>query len=361
MALRKGWAAPRAAAPVFIALVVACGAPAKFLDASPANRCPKLASCWPPCWPNTSGRNACGPTAPIAGAVIGAAAVRLDAPGAARAVGNAGAVTESAGAEVAAGLAIAAKSKPGVRLNAAGAAAFTPVAAAPPTVPGTVAAAGAAAAPVSAEPAAPALAPPMPRPAPRAEPPNAPRPAIRPFSRLPVAIPVPPPTTAAVSMGGMPKKVPATPRMVGSMSSRKPASGRPVIGLVVSEPPFICASCCRPLTSPGVTCMSMVSLPRPYWDIWLACGAAGYGGWTCGCCGMPIGLELAPIGDIPIPCGLGCGCIDCICCGGGGNMAGSLRVRLHSHCKIYTNNSGGGSRHIRGNPYRNSFQTNQRV
>ena len=214
-----------------------------------------------------------------------------------------------------------------------------------------VAALASAAGPGIAAPAAPAApavpAPAAPRPKPPAipEPPNAPRPAIRPFSRLPVARLVPPPTTAAVSMGGMPKNVPATPRMVGSMSSRKPASGRPVIGLVVSEPPFICANCCRPLTSPGVTCMSMVSLPRPYWDIWLACGAAGYDGWTCGCCGMPIGLELAPMGDIPIPCGLGCGCIgcccdctissvcgfdcswgescDCVCCGRGGNMAWS--------------------------------------
>ena len=143
----------------------------------------------------------------------------------------------------------------------------------------------AASVPAPATPPAPAAPAPIPKPPASPEPPNAPRPAIRPFSRLPVAIAVPPPTTAAVSMGGMPKKVPATPRIVGSRSSRKPASGRPVVGLVVSEPPFICANCCRPLTSLGVTCMSMLSLPRPNCDICWACGAAGYGeeGCVCGC------------------------------------------------------------------------------
>ena len=103
-----------------------------------------------------------------------------------------------------------------------------------------------------------ALAPVAARPCPIPAPPNAPRPAIKPLLRLPVARPVRPPTVSAVVKGLEAKKareVPAVigasnaPATIGKILDRKPASGRPVSGLMLNDPPFAIASACSPPTS----------------------------------------------------------------------------------------------------------------
>jgi len=47
------------------------------------------------------------------------------------------------------------------------------------------------------------------------------------------------------------KNLPA-PIIVGNNLSKKPASGKPVSGLIVKEPPFLTAKACSPCTSRGV-------------------------------------------------------------------------------------------------------------
>ena len=104
---------------------------------------------------------------------------------------------------------------------------------------------------------------PTPRPPASEAPPNACRPIMRPWLRLPVAaVPAaaPPRPTAHV---GRPNAAPAKPRMVGSNLPNHPASGSPVCGLMVSEPPEASARPCRLLTSSGVMWTSMESSPRP--------------------------------------------------------------------------------------------------
>ena len=94
---------------------------------------------------------------------------------------------------------------------------------------------------------------PSPRPPASEAPPHAPRPAMRPLPRSPpeamVPAAVPPRASAHV---GRPKAAPRAPRSVGRILPRKPASGRPVCGLMVSEPPWAMARACRPPTSSGV-------------------------------------------------------------------------------------------------------------
>ena len=120
---------------------------------------------------------------------------------------------------------------------------------------------------VPAAPCAPILDNPAPRPAP----PYAPRPAINPFFRSPVAIAVPPPTIPAAIIGPTPgimeRPSPAT---IGRIEDKKPASGRPVWGLIVREPPCAMAMDCRPLTSPGVIWTRTLSSLRPALCTWLA-------------------------------------------------------------------------------------------
>ena len=135
--------------------------------------------------------------------------------------------------------------------------------------------------------------------APKPAPPYAPKPAIRPFSKLPVAKPVIPPTVMAVAKGVAARKakeVPAVsganaiPARIGKMLSKNPASGRPVSGLIVREPPFFIASSCKDWTSWGDMCTSMESGPRPWVAMWLArtCRlifASQNGGWSIlSCC-----------------------------------------------------------------------------
>ena len=49
----------------------------------------------------------------------------------------------------------------------------------------------------------------------------------------------------------------------GEVSARKPASGKPVSGLILREPPLATANACNPLISLGLMCTNCVSLPRP--------------------------------------------------------------------------------------------------
>ena len=92
-----------------------------------------------------------------------------------------------------------------------------------------------------AAPAVPAAAEPTEaRPAPKPAPPYAPNPAIKPFCKLPVANAVPPPTRPADIKGvnappdAIDKPAPIS---VGSNEDKKPASGKPVSGLIVKDPP----------------------------------------------------------------------------------------------------------------------------
>jgi hypothetical protein len=109
------------------------------------------------------------------------------------------------------------------------------------------------------------LAPPPTPAAPASDaPPKAWRPAIRPLLRSPVSAACPAPTPAASIHGATPGiSIPAAPIRVGSNLPSQPASGRPVLGLVVRSPPNFCASPRRLFTSPGVMCTSMESSPRP--------------------------------------------------------------------------------------------------
>ena len=50
---------------------------------------------------------------------------------------------------------------------------------------------------------------------------------------------------------------------IGNMELKNPASGSPVCGLIVREPPWDMASLCNPCTSPGVIWTSMESSLRP--------------------------------------------------------------------------------------------------
>jgi hypothetical protein len=84
--------------------------------------------------------------------------------------------------------------------------------------------------------AAPAAVIPCPSPAP----PYAPSPDIKPFSKSPVTRAVPPPTIILAVKGLITPPEPivkAAPASIGSMLSRKPASGSPVLGFIVNEPP----------------------------------------------------------------------------------------------------------------------------
>ena len=95
------------------------------------------------------------------------------------------------------------------------------------------------------------LAPAAARPSPIPAPPNAPIPAIKPFLTLPVANPVAPPTSKAADK---PPVIGANnaPAIIGKIALKNPASGSPVCGLMVNEPPCAIAICCRPATSFGV-------------------------------------------------------------------------------------------------------------
>lgn len=77
-------------------------------------------------------------------------------------------------------------------------------------------------------------------------PPYAPRPAIKPLRKLPVARPVAAPTPRPAVKAELNKPTPAgpsaAPATIGRIARRKPASGRPVSGLVVSVPPCARAS-----------------------------------------------------------------------------------------------------------------------
>ena len=131
-------------------------------------------------------------------------------------------------------------------------------------------------APASAAPTVPTLAAPAPitppvRPAPLYEP----KPAIKPLLRLPVARVVAPPMPAPIvvallipviiSGAAAPpvKYMAAAPAIIGSNDDKKPASAKPVSGLIVSVPPCAIASFCRPWTSPLVMWTSSVSGPLP--------------------------------------------------------------------------------------------------
>ena len=60
------------------------------------------------------------------------------------------------------------------------------------------------------------------------------------------------------------------PITIGKMRDKKPASGKPVSGLMVNEPPCDIASACKPATSFGVMWTSIESSPRPADCMWLA-------------------------------------------------------------------------------------------
>jgi hypothetical protein len=78
---------------------------------------------------------------------------------------------------------------------------------------------------------------------------------MRPFSKLPVAKPVTAPTVKPAAPADIkpkpagPSKKPAA---MGKSFLRKPASTRPVSGLMDKEPPCLNAKACKPATSPGV-------------------------------------------------------------------------------------------------------------
>ena len=105
--------------------------------------------------------------------------------------------------------------------------------------------------------------PPTPAAPARPAPPKAPRPAIRPLLKSPVIAVEPAATIPAASGAPIPVAARPKPISVGSNLLRKPASGKPVCGLIVSEPPCAIANCCRPPTSPGVMWTSILSSPRP--------------------------------------------------------------------------------------------------
>ena len=109
----------------------------------------------------------------------------------------------------------------------------------------------------------PRIEPPAPTAPARPAPPKAPRPAIRPLLKSPVSAVCPAATIPAASGAPIPVAARPKPMSVGRSLPSQPASGRPVCGLIVREPPCAIASCCRPLTSPGVMCTSILSSPRP--------------------------------------------------------------------------------------------------
>ena len=100
--------------------------------------------------------------------------------------------------------------------------------------------------------------------APNLPPDHAPSPAIIPEPISPVrayvARPIPPTNNGV----GIPIAVPATPRTVGKIASKNPASGRPVLGLVDRGLPILSIdNLLRALSSLGVMWTSCVSFPRP--------------------------------------------------------------------------------------------------
>ena len=102
---------------------------------------------------------------------------------------------------------------------------------------------------------------------------------MRPFWRSPVIAVVPAPTIRPAVAALPPNvatrpepgrtKLSPTPASIGSSFLRNDASGSPVWGFTVSEPPAAIASPWRLLTSLGVMCTSMVSSPRPM--LWSCC------------------------------------------------------------------------------------------
>ena len=118
--------------------------------------------------------------------------------------------------------------------------------------------------PLAAAPAAPSPAP-NPAPAPEA------RPAIRDLLKLlPTAILVPKavraPAPIMIGAASPPVAIVARPPTIaGSQSLMKLASGNPVSGFIVSDPPCATASFCSAPISPGDICISPVSPFLP-WD-----------------------------------------------------------------------------------------------
>jgi hypothetical protein len=74
---------------------------------------------------------------------------------------------------------------------------------------------------------------------------------MRPFCRLPVATVIPPPTIIAAIGAPTPVAISAAPATIGRILDRNPASGSPVSGLMVKDPPCAIAKPWRLLTSPG--------------------------------------------------------------------------------------------------------------
>jgi hypothetical protein len=60
---------------------------------------------------------------------------------------------------------------------------------------------------------------------------------MRPFSRLPVATAIPPPTINAAIGAPTPVAAKPAPITIGRIDFKKPASGKPVSGLIDREPP----------------------------------------------------------------------------------------------------------------------------
>ena len=148
----------------------------------------------------------------------------------------------------------------------------------------------------------PAEVPALRKPSPSPAPPYAPIPAMRPLDRSPVAKAVAPPIAipvpaAAPTPNKLPTAVPtpganalsAKPAIAGKILFKKPASAKPVSGLIVKEPPCAIAKRCKPCSSLGVIWTRTESGPRPLAAMWLASAcrlisASQYGGcWIISC------------------------------------------------------------------------------
>ena len=84
----------------------------------------------------------------------------------------------------------------------------------------------------------------------------------------PVTAPVIPPVSNGTAHNDAPPVTGANatlaiPANTGINLDKKPASGKPVLGFIVREPPCCTANACNPFTSPGVMWIRTVSFPRP--------------------------------------------------------------------------------------------------